>query len=289
MVRLHYAALGAILLPAIWLAYLGYAADWQSGAFYERLGEAALSWRLAGLSATCYACAVEVHRGELLQAKYRAAPAAEEAALAKVVRARTIAARILLAAQRPYAALPFAESAYRADYRNTAAAALLWRARYAVGMTTEAKRELMLLGLDNPRPEILTALGELFLTEDKPAAALDFARRALEQSNKLAEPWLLLGRIYGNAGDRRNASRAAAKAWECAAGEPDLQQQAAWMYVQFYPDRSNWSVAGRGLDYWWQAVSRWVQDHCAFLALSAAYLIFVFFPGIARRVWKRAY
>ncbi len=287
MVKFRYAALGAIVLTAGWLVWLGYAANWQAGDFYESLGQAAVSWRLAGVSATCYAQAAEVHRADLLWAKYYGNPAAEEFALNNVVRARMTAARVLLAAQRPHASLPFAEDAYRADYSNIAAAALLWRIRHATGMTSEAKRELILLGLDNRPPEILAALGELFFTDGDSDQGRSFAQRALNQSTKMAEAWLLLARMYADGGDKENARRAVAKAWHCATDQPVVRHQAARLYLQLYPDRSSLVVAGRGIDYWWQVAGYWVQDHCAFLAGLAAYLIFLFFPAIGAQFRPR--
>ncbi len=274
-------------MAAGWLAWLGYAANWQAGDFYESLGHAALSWRLAGLSATCYAQAAEVHRADLLWAKYASDAAAEKAALNNVVRARMTAARVLLVAQRPHAALAFAEDAYRADYSNIAAAALLWRIRHATGIASEAKRELILLGLDNPAPEILAALGELFFADGDSEQGRRFAQRALSQSTRMAEAWLLLACIYADGGDKQSARRAVAKAWHCATDQPVVRHQAARLYLQLHPDRSSLLVAGRGIDYWWQVAGYWVQDHSAFLAGLAAYLIFLFFPAIGAQFRPR--
>jgi len=223
----------------------------------------------------------------LLWAKYDSDAAAEELALSNVVRARMTAARVLLAAQRPHAALAFAEDAYRADYSNIAAAALLWRIRHATGMSSEAKRELILLGLDNPAPEILATLGELFFADGDSDQGRSFAQRALNQSTKMAEAWLLLARIHADDGDTQSARRAVAKAWHCATDRPVVRHQAARLYLQLHPDRSNLVVADRGIDYWWQVAGYWVQDHSAFLVSLAAYLIFLFFPAIGAQFRPR--
>ena len=287
MVRFRYAALAATVLTAGWLAWLGYAAGWQTGEFYEGLGQAALSWRLAGLSAGCYAQAAKVHRADWLWAKYYADRPAEQLTLSKLVRARMTAARILLAAQRPSAALAFAEDAYRADYSNLAAVALLWRVRYAGGMTGEAKRELILLGLDNQAPEILAALGELFLAESDLEQARNFAERALGEAPKVAAAWLLLARAHAQGGDTQSAHQAVAKAWYWTSDQPVVRRQTADLYLQLHRDRSSLLVAGRGIDYWWQVVGYWVEAHWVFLVGLAAYLIFLFSPAIGAQFRRR--
>ena len=280
MLRFRYAALGAIVMVVMWLAWLGYAVGWQAGPFCENVGEAAFSWRLAGLSAGCYAEAAEVYRGELPGYRDAGDKLAEEVALGNVVRARMIAARILLAGGRPSAASAFAEGARRADMTDLSAAALLWRVRYELGMTAEARRELILLGMDNPAPAILTAAGEIFFAEGRSEQAMEFARRSLKQNSRLAEAWLLAGRIYAAEGDVPNAIGAAFKARECAALQPAVRQQAEQLgrRLQFDPGTS--AGMPRPVEYRLLLAACWAGDHTVFLAGLAVYLIGLFFPSV---------
>ena len=281
MLRFRYAALGAIVMVVMWLAWLGYAVGWQAGPFCENVGEAAFSWRLAGLSAGCYAQAAEVYRGELPGYRDAGDKLAEEVALSNVVRARMIAARILLAGGRPSAALGFAEAARRADMTDLSTAALLWRVRYELGMTAEARRELILLGMDNPTPAILTAAGEIFFAEGRSEQAMEFARRSLRENSRLAEAWLLAGRIYAADDDVPNAIGAAFKARECARLQPAVRQQAEQLLRRLLrqallgPGTSAGTV--RRVEY---RLACWAHDHVVFLAGLAVYLIGLFFPSV---------
>ena len=191
-----------------------------------------------------------------------------------------IAARILLAGGRPSAALAFVEGARQADMTDVSTAALLWRVRYELGMTAEAKRELILLGMDNPAPAILTAAGEIFLAEGKSEQAMEFARRSLQENSRLAEAWLLAGRIYAAEGEVGNALGAAAKARECAALQPAVRQQAEQLcrWLQFDLGTSAGTV--RHVEYWLRLAAYWAGDHVVFLAGMAVYLVVLFSPSV---------
>jgi tetratricopeptide (TPR) repeat protein len=281
MLRFRYAALGAVVMVVMWLAWLGYSVGWQAGPLYESVGEAAFSWRLAGISAASYAQAAEVYRGQLLTSRESGDKPVEKVALGNVVRARMIAARILLAAGRPNAAVAFAEQARRADMTDISAAALLWRVRYELGMTAEAKRELILLGMDNPAPEILATAGETFLAEGKSEQAMQFARRSLQQNSRLAEAWLLAARIYAADGEVQSALAAAAKAQECAALQPAIRHQAEQLWRRLQLDPGTSAGMHQRTEYWLRLAASWAGDHVVFLMALAGYLLALFFPSLA--------
>jgi tetratricopeptide (TPR) repeat protein len=287
MVRLRYAALAALLLVAGWLIWLAYVANWHHVAFYESLGEAALSWRLMGLAAVCYTQAADLHRAQMRYSAAVGDEAGEELSRQEVVRVRMIVARILLAAERPHAALHFAQQAHRADPKSIGAAALMWRVRHATGMTAAARRELMLLGLRAPAPEVLTALGEMFVSEGRAEQAADFATRAIEKASRSAEAWLVLARAHARDGHHEEARRAAEKAIECAVAQPVTRVHAGQLHLKLHPDSSQWLLGDRGLDYWWQLVATRVQEHVSFAVGLAGYLMFLLSPAIASALGLR--
>ena len=289
MVRLRYAALFALLLTAGWLLWLGYVANWRQAVFCESLGEAALSWRLLGLGATCYSVAAASHRDELRHCLAIGDQAGESLARREVVRVRMTVARILLAARRPDAAVHFAEEAHRADPSDVGAAALMWRVRHAGGMTAQARRELMLLGLRDASSELLTALAALFLAEERFEQARDFASRARERDSRNAEAWLVLAQVLDHEGHSEDARQAIHKAIECAAAQPDVRLEASRLYLQLHPDKSQWMMAGRGLDYWGHLVVTRVAEYWAFALGLGGYVLLLFSPALAGALGMRRF
>lgn len=267
----------ALVVIACWFGWHGWAADWQPSTMYERMGEAALDWGLAGLAATCYARAGDT--------RTRMLPGAEDPASDRLIRAdlihdRLIAARILASANRPSAALAMAQSAHQVDPANMDAVALMWRLRCMDGAAEAAKRELRIASHHTEAPEIGAALAACLLDEGALGPARGLLDRALEADSRLSQGWLQKARLMHLQGSRSDALRAARKAWQSAAHQPAIRRQARAMMLETGPaEGPNW--AGRSLDYYHRAAWYWIQRHAALLVVLGAYVAALFWPALA--------
>lgn len=284
MMRLRWSVLVAILMIVTWVGWLGYAAEWQPAPFYEALGRAAISWHLHGLGAFCFSQAADRYRVVLVTLADTPDAPERQMLTQAVIRARLTAARMLLSAGHPDGALAYAEEAHRADYDDVPAAALLWRVRQAAGMNEQARRELLLLGLESPVPDVLTALAVMFHTEGLDDRALDFAERATRVDAHHADAWLIQSQIYSSMGNTRSALSAAEKAWECSADAPDIRAEATRLRLALDPGTSPFLLAGRGIDHWGRVCVMWVTGHFTFLIGALAYILFLFSPALCTRL-----
>jgi hypothetical protein len=261
------------------VAWVGYASNWYVCDFYEQLGVAAMSWRLVGLGGACFAHAADAYRDELELAERVGDGLWEQVARRNIIRLRIELARLLLAEGRPGTALRFAEEAHRAEYDDPAAAAFLWQVRHAVGDQAEARRELLLMGMEEPLPETLIALGEVHLAEGNIDDAGYYAERARQTASEAPELWYLLARIHlqnpqGGTDAYSAAGRAAALAGQKHA-------------IAYFANRQRLEIAimkahnaGQEKQALWLMVRTWTTEHYAFAIGVAGYILILFLPGL---------
>jgi len=285
MLKLHWALLVALVMLAGWLAWIGYACDWYLPEFYERLAVSALSWRLAGLGGLCLAEGVDAYKAELAAAESAGDEVWQQTARANVVRLRIELARLLLAEGHAQGALQLAEEAHRADYSDAYATAFLWQARHAAESGSEARRELLLLGMERPLPETLIALGEIALADGDMEDALYYASRAREKTETAPELWYLLARVHLTDRQRFGEARdAAARAVSLAQSRHVLAHHSGRVCLDI--DVAKAQNAGRQGEAVWIAVRAWLNDHWAFIAIAGGFIIVLASPGLIGLVWR---
>ncbi|MFP3903116.1 MAG: hypothetical protein ACLFWB_02620, partial [Armatimonadota bacterium] len=272
MVRMRCALAGAAVLIAGWLLLLGYMAAWQAPAFYEKIGTAALDWGLVGVATAYYSQAADDRTRTLPHLD----PEARTDALNDIAHDRLVAARILLSAGRPHAALSFAESAAEISPDNMEAEARVWRIRYLCGAKAGAKQRLGLLALRPDEPDALVALAACLADESRLESARALLEKALQTNPRCGVGWLELARVFRMQDDRTNALRAAIKAYQSADRQPSVRSEAAKAIIALGAKESGYVIGGHTLDYWQQAAAYWMVTHRALLMVAGLYVIFLF-------------
>lgn len=262
-----WAVLGALLLLLVWLGLIVYQANGDVPMALAALGHSAARARLPGLAAKCYLTA-SVHERRALAGLDREGPRAK-ALVERIIAHRMAAAQTLLRAGQIAAAERVALEGARADYDDVPARALLLEIRLRGPDADAARRELMVMVLRQEHPQLLHLLGKSFLDRRQYADAESFFRRALSHDPSHVPSLLGMAEVAASRYDRREINAWLDKA-VAAAELPAEQRQIRELRVA---SPEPWQRLAQDLT----ALGR---DRWGTLLFGAAYLLFLFSPGL---------
>ncbi|MCE5240100.1 hypothetical protein LLH23_16685 [bacterium] len=273
MMRPPFVILGAFVLLVLWLGLLAYQNAGDVPASVAALGDAAQRVRLPGLAARCYLLA-SVQERRSLERLDRESPRAR-LLVQRIIAHRMLAARMLLGAGYVAAAERVALEGARADYGDAQARALLLEIRLQGPDPDAARRELMLMVLQDERPELLCLLGQAFAASGRDADAESFFRRALSRDGGHVASLLGMAQLAAARGDHSAANDWLQKATQ-SAERPDEKRAIARLRP---PVGTPWERA-------WVGLVVLGREHGGSLLFALAYLVFLFSPalvGLLRR------
>jgi len=267
MMRPPFVILGALVLLALWLGLLAYQNSGDVAACVAALGDAAQRVRLPGLAARCYLLA-SVQERQSLEGLDRESPRAR-LLVQRIIAHRMLAARMLLGAGYVAAAERVALEGARADYDDAQARALLLEIRLQGPDPDAARRELMLMVLQNERPELLCLLGQAFAASGRAGDAESFFRRALSRDAGHVPSLLGMAQLAAARGDHSAANDWLQKATQ-SAERPDERRAIARLRP---PVGAPWERA-------WAGLVAFGREHGGSLLFALAYLLFLFSPAL---------
>ena len=267
MMRPLWAVLGALFLLVVWLGLIAYQTSGDVPAALTALGDSAARGRLPGLAAKCYLKASVLERQQL--AVLDRDSAAAQVLVERIISHRMAAAQTLLRAGQVAAAERVALEGARADYDDVPARALLLEVRLQGPDADAARRELMVMVLQQEHPQLLHLLGKAFLDRRQYADAESFFRRALSHDASHVPSLLGMAEVAASRYDRHEINAWLDKAM-AAAELPAEQRQIRELRVA---SPEPWQRLA-------QDVTALGRDHWGTLLFAAAYLLFLFSPGL---------
>ena len=275
MIHPRFAVLGALLLLLGWLGATAWEAKGDLPTMALSLSDSAAGCNLPGLAARGYLLAAQIERKRLYAAGFDRNSPDGKRLLAEIITTRLAAARLLLQAGYLPAAEAIALEGAQADYANPDARALLLEIRLRGPAAESARRDLMLLLLKQPQPQLLSLLGSTFARQ----GLRDDARACFERGLALSPdhvPTLLALADLDAAEAKRAAAATLVQKAVAVASSPQDKRLALAAQAQLCPD------AGRR----WLLVRAWWQFHQVSLLLGLAYALFLLSPawlGLRRR------
>jgi tetratricopeptide (TPR) repeat protein len=269
MIRPLFAIWGALALLVLWLGLIVVQTKGNPASFVQALGDSASRSQLPGLAARAYVLSAEIQRRHLYNSGVARDSAPGQALIRHIIATRMAAARLLLQSGYIAAAERIALEGARADFDDLQARALLLEVRLRGDNAGASRRELMLMLLEDQKPQLLCLLAASFAREGKLQDAAAAYERALAVDANHVPSLVALAELRAKEGDAAAARVLLTRAKERAEGGADHQLVlAASKRLQAGPKGNLCALAV------------WFADHGPFALVLVLYLLFLVSPTI---------
>ena len=276
MMRPLFAVLGALALLVGWLAAVVVQAQGDPAAITLALGDSAQRSHLPGLAARGYLLSAAIERRRLYASGVDRTSPAGQALIRHIIATRLAAARLLLQSGYVDAAESIALEGARADFDDLQARALLLEVRLRGDEPEAARREVMLMLLKRPHPQLLTLLGSSFARDGNSADAAACYERALQLAPAHLPALLAYAQLQA---DQRQPDAARALLAKAAAAATTAAER------QTVADAT--ARLSTGCTPAWAGLQAWCNLHAISLLLAAAYMLFLVSPALLALVTRQ--
>jgi tetratricopeptide (TPR) repeat protein len=275
MMRPLFALFGAVALLLVWLGLVVYQAGGDMASAVAALGDSAQRVHLPGLAAKAYLQASRLDQYALALVGRQSVCGPQ--LIQQIIKRRLAAARVLLDAGYVPAAERIALEGARADFGDLQARAMLLEVRLHGPDPDAARRELMLLVLQEEHPRLLSLLGQAFAASGRLEDARSFYQRALTRDPSYLPALLGMAQLAAAGYDRNEINKWLDQAAR-AAETPDEKRAVARLRPPMrQPLQQAWTVT-RSL----------AREHGGSALFLAAFLVFLFSPSLAHLIRRRA-